>query len=89
MSASVDRATDAHQRPDRDRALLDAADTIAEMAQRVKRNGPEITYASEKLAWALYRSAEALALCGAELHEVAAEARRGYEHGLWVRGDHN
>jgi hypothetical protein len=87
MSTSVDQATDAHQRPDRERALLDAADSIADMAQRVQLNGPEITYASEKLGWALYKAAEALALCGAELHEVAAEARRGYEHGLWLERD--
>jgi hypothetical protein len=86
MSTSVDQATDAPERPDRDSALLDAADAIADMAQRVQLNGPEITYASEKLGWALYKAAEALALCGAELHEVAAEARRGYEHGLWVKG---
>ncbi len=84
MSSFVDRAADA--RPDRERALLDAAETIADMARRVQRNGPEITYAGEKLAWALYRCAEALALCGAEWHEVAAEARRGYEHGLWLNG---
>ena len=70
-----------------DRALLDAVDAIAEMARRVQRNGPESTYASEKLAWALYRAAEALALCGAEWHEVAAEARHGYQHGRWLTGD--
>ncbi len=30
-------------------ALIDAADAIADMAQRVQLNGPEPTYASEKL----------------------------------------
>ena len=31
---------------------MDAADAIADMAQRVQLNGPEPTYASEKLAYA-------------------------------------
>jgi hypothetical protein len=55
------------------------------MAQRVQLNGPETTYASEKLSHALYKAAEGLAVCGAELHEVTEEARRGHGHGLWIR----
>jgi hypothetical protein len=34
-------------------ALMGAVDSIADMAQRVQLNGPELTYASEKLAFAL------------------------------------
>jgi hypothetical protein len=73
--------------PDVGRELMDAADAIADMAQRVQLNGPEPTYASEKLAHALYKSAEALALCGVELEEVITEAHRGYRHGLYLRED--
>jgi hypothetical protein len=39
--------------PDPGPLLMDAVDSIADMAQRVKRNGPELTYAAEKLTWAL------------------------------------
>jgi hypothetical protein len=51
--------------PDVGAALMDAVDAIADMAQRVQLNGPELTYASEKLTFALYKCAEALALCAA------------------------
>ena len=63
-------------------ALMDAADAVADMAQRVQLNGPEPTYANEKLSYALYKSAEALALCGADIGEVITEACRGFRHGL-------
>ena len=72
-------------RYDVDEELMDAADAIADMAQRVQLNGPEPTYASEKLGHALYKAAEGLALCGVELDEVTEEARRGHEHGMWSR----
>jgi hypothetical protein len=68
-------------------ALMDAADAIADMAQRVQLNGPEVTYASEKLGFALYKSAEALALCGVGLEDVITEVHRGYRHGLWCKGE--
>ena len=68
-------------------ALMDAADAIADMAQRVQLNGPEPTYASEKLGYALYKAAEGLALCDVELDEVTEEARRGHEHGRWIKED--
>ena len=68
-----------------DEALLGAADAVADMAQRVQLNGPEPTYASEKLSFAVYKAAEGLALCDVELEEVTEEARRGHEHGTWVR----
>ena len=68
-----------------DDAVIDAADAIADMAQRVQLNGPEPTYASEKLAYALYKAAEGLALCGVEFAEAREEARRGHGHGLWIR----
>jgi chemotaxis regulatin CheY-phosphate phosphatase CheZ len=70
-----------------DQALMDAADAIADMAQRVQLNGPEPVYASEKLSFAVYKAAEGLALCDAELDEVTEEARRGYQHGIWVKED--
>jgi hypothetical protein len=66
-------------------ALMEAADAIADMAQRVQLNGPEVTYASEKLSHALYEAAEGLALCGVELEEVVGEVHRGYRHGRWLK----
>jgi hypothetical protein len=80
-------AARARGEPDVDQALMDAADAIADMARRVQLNGPEVTYASEKLGHALYKAAEALALCGVELEEVVSEAHRGYRHGLWIKED--
>ena len=68
--------------------LMGAADAIADMAQRVQLNGPEPTYASEKLSYAMFKAAEGLALCDASLSEVTEEeARRGHQHGLWIRED--
>lgn len=75
------------RQPDVDQALMDAADAIADMAQRVQLNGPEPVYASEKLGHALYKAAEGLALCGVELDEVTEEARRGYTHGVCLKGE--
>ena len=72
---------------DEELALLDAADVIADMAYRVRLNGPEPVYASEKLGHALYKAAEGLALCDATLEEVTEEARRGREHGCWLKED--
>jgi hypothetical protein len=60
---------------------MDAVDAVADMAQRVQLNGPEPTYASEKLSFALYRSAEGLALCGADMGAVITDACRGFRHG--------
>jgi hypothetical protein len=68
-----------------DDAVIDAADAIADMAQRVQLNGPEPTYASEKLSHALSKAAEGLALCDASLEEVTEEARRGHLNGLLIR----
>jgi hypothetical protein len=68
-----------------DDALIHAADAIADMAQRVQLNGPEPTYASEKLGQALSKAAEGLALCDASLEEVTEEARRGHLNGLLIR----
>ena len=76
-------AAKARGKPDIGPALMDATDSIADMAQRVQLNGPEVNYASEKLGHALYKSAEALALCGVELEEVVTEVHRGYRHGQW------
>jgi len=86
MSTRNARVVRLRQRPDVGEELMDAADAIADMAQRVQLNGPEPTYASEKFSYALYKAAEGLALCGAELHEVIEEASRGHDHGVWGRG---
>jgi hypothetical protein len=87
MQRTRHAAARARRQPDVGEALMDAADAIADMAQRVQLNGPEPVYASEKLGHALYKAAEGLALCDAELDEVTEEARRGYEHGMWVKED--
>jgi hypothetical protein len=68
-----------------DDALIDAVDAIADMAQRVQLNGPEPSYATEKLGHALSKAAEGLALCDVELEEVADEARRGHLNGCLIR----
>jgi hypothetical protein len=65
--------------------LMAAIDSIADMAERVKLNGPELNYAAEKLTWALYRTAEALALCRVELKDVLTEVHGGYSHGAWLK----
>jgi hypothetical protein len=79
------QAARARGRPDVGPALIEAVDAIADMAERVQLNGPEVTYASEKLSHALYKSAEALALCGVTLEEAVGELHRGYRHGAWIR----
>jgi hypothetical protein len=85
MTRSARRAATLRELLDEDRALLDAADAIADMAHRVRLNGAERVYASEKLSYALYKAAEGLALCDVELEEVTAEARRGHQHGLCIK----
>ena len=87
MSARNGRVTRLRPRSDVGEELIGAADAIADMAQRVQLNGPEPTYASEKLSYALFKAAEGLALCDVELVEVTDEARRGHEHGTWIRED--
>ena len=67
MSARNGRVTRLRPRSDVGEELMGAADAIADMAQRVQLNGPEPTYASEKLSYALYKAAEGLALCDVEL----------------------
>ena len=73
--------------PDIGPVLMDAIDSIADMAQRVKLNGPEVNYATEELTWALYRTAEALAVCGVELADVITEVHGGYSHGAWLKDE--
>jgi hypothetical protein len=85
MHTPVDQATGARARPELGHALLEAVDTIADMAHRVMRNGAEPTYASEKLGTVLFKAAEGLALCDAELEEIADEVRRGHAHGTRLR----
>ena len=73
--------------PDVAPVLMDAVDSIADMAQRVRLNGPEVNYAAEKLSWALYRTAEALAVCGVGLKDVLSEVHGGYAHGAWLHAE--
>jgi len=87
MATRSGRVSRLRTRSDVGEELMGAADAIADMAQRVQLNGPEPTYASEKLCYALFKAAEGLALCDVELAEVTEEARRGHEHGTWVRED--
>jgi hypothetical protein len=87
MTRPARRIAAVHEPADEDLALLDAADAIADMAYRVRLNGPEPVYASEKLGHALYKAAEGLALCDATLEEVTEEARRGHQHGRWLKED--
>ena len=70
--------------PDIGPVLMDAIDSITDMAQRVKQNGPEVNYASEKLTSVLYRTAEALAVCGVDFGDVITEVHGGYSHGTWL-----
>jgi hypothetical protein len=87
MATRSRRATRTRARYGLDQALSDAADAIADMAQRVQLNGPEPVYASEKLSFALYKAAEGLALCDVELEDAVGELHRGYRHGMWIRQD--
>ena len=59
-----------------ERALMDAVDVIADMAARVRRNGPERFYAGEKLCNALFKAAEGLAIVGAERRAVQVKCPR-------------
>jgi hypothetical protein len=63
---------------------MDAVAGIADMAARVRRNGPEGHYAAEKLSRSLFKAAEALAIGGAERQIVLEEADRGFQRGLWL-----
>ena len=87
MATHSRRVTRLRTRSDVGEELMGAADAIADMAQRVQLNGSEPTYASEKLSYAVFKAAERLALCYVELAEVTEEARRGHEHGVWVKED--
>ena len=87
MATAPDHKTKCREEADVGQALLDTADAIADMARRVQLNGPEPVYASEKLGHALYKAAQGLALCDVELEEVAEEARRGHQHGRWLKED--
>ena len=87
MSTRDGRVTRLRPPCDVEEELMGAADAIADMAQRVQLNGPEPVYASEKLSYAVFKAAEGLALCDVELAEVTEEARRGHEHGTWIKED--
>lgn len=66
---------------------MEAGDWIADIAARVALHGPDITYASENFSQALFKAAEALALCGIELEKVITQGRRGHEYGRLCRED--
>jgi hypothetical protein len=66
--------------------LIDAAHDVLDMSQRVIANGAEPVYASEKMALALFKAAEALAVCDAELQLVLGHAEQGWRHGRWLAG---
>ena len=66
---------------------MGAADAIADMAQRVQLNGPEPTYASEKLSHACTRRPRGSRCAAPSSHEVTEEARRGHGHGMWIKED--
>ena len=90
MSARNGRVTRLRPRSDVGEELMGAADAIADMAQRVQLNGPEPTYASEKLSHALYMAAEGLALLRVVApigcsHRASAP-RRGSERARRVTG---
>jgi hypothetical protein len=87
MTRHARRAATLREVLDEDRALLEAADAIGDMAYRIRLNGAERTYASEKLSYALFKAAEGLALCDATLQEVTEELRAGHQHGLYVKED--
>jgi hypothetical protein len=87
VATAPDHRTKLRENADVGQALLDTADTIADMAHRVQLNGSEPVYASEKLGHALYKAAEGLALCDVELEEVIGEAHRGYRRGRRLKED--
>lgn len=63
----------------RDRRLLGLVEDINDQCQRVARNGPEPTYAGEKLEFALHQLARALVITGmtpTEIRDTAADAAR-------------
>jgi hypothetical protein len=81
MSLNETTTTDTYERP-----LMEAVAHIADMAARVRRNGPERYYAGEKLSNALFKAAEALAIVGADRQIVLEDADRGFQHGLGLAG---
>ena len=87
MAPAPDHKTKFREAAEVGQSLLDTADAIVDMARRVQLNGPEPVYASEKHGHALYKAAEGLALCDVELAEVTEDARRGHQHGLWIKED--
>ena len=79
MSTHNGRPTRLRPRSDVGEELMGAADAIADMAQRVQLNGPEPTYASEKLSHALVhgrRGARAVRRRAARGHRGGAPRTR-------------
>ena len=48
-------------------------------------NGPELTYASEKLDHALYKAAEGARAVRRRAREVIEEVHGGHAHGAWLK----
>jgi hypothetical protein len=70
----------------RDCRLVEMVEDAADHCQRVIRNGPEPTYANEKLSFAFRRLAGALVLIGwtpTEIRDAAAKAAES-EADTWV-----
>jgi hypothetical protein len=66
--------------------ILELADDVREMGQRVLDNGGEPHYAREKLARAATRAITALTLLGTESAEITALVDDAETHGHWLAG---
>ena len=69
-----------------DRHLLELADDVRDMGQRVLGNGAEPCYAGEKLGWAAERAVCALTLLGWRREDIAELVERAVRHGHWLAG---
>jgi hypothetical protein len=54
--------------------VVASGESVADMGGRVVANGGEDVYCSEKLAHAVFKAAEGLALCGVELDAAIKQA---------------
>lgn len=65
--------------------LMNAVESIADMARRFHTSGPVPTYATKKLAHAGFKVGEAVALCGVSLEWAVDHLCEGFERGEWLR----
>jgi hypothetical protein len=73
-------------KPEHARHVLECAEDVGDMGQRVMTNGAEPNYASEKLAFAAERAIVALTIIGAPREAIARLVNRAEEHGAWLAG---